>query len=103
MTASLYDSARRAAGYALAVRELNYERYSMRLDEYEEPEVAVPMTHSSYVRYALSETSIELALGRGVAEADIRAWCAETLASIFDESPRDVFFDAYLAYVRREN
>lgn len=90
-------------GYSLPIRELNYARFGLRLSGYEELEVAVPMTHKSYVRYALSETSVELALANGAAETDIRAWCSETLADIFDEAPRDVLFDAYIAYVTREN
>jgi hypothetical protein len=58
------------------------------------------MTHASYLRYALSETSIEQAIARGENEADIEGWCRETLADIFAETPRDVLFDAYIAYVQ---
>ncbi len=89
-------------GYALDVPELAYHRSGLRLQRYENFEVAVPMTHQSYVRYALSETRVELALSRGVPEAEIQAWCESTLADIFDETPRDVLFDAYLALVTHE-
>ncbi|MBS1812915.1 MAG: methyltransferase domain-containing protein [Acidobacteria bacterium] len=89
-------------GYALAIRELEYSHYGLELYDYEELEVAVPMTRNSYLRYALSETSIELAISRGVPEAEIRAWCQHTLSEIFDENPRDVLFDAYIAYIRRK-
>lgn len=88
-------------GYALDVRTLPYETYGLRFDSLHELEVAVPMTHASYLRYALSETSIEQALARGEDEADIEAWCRTSLADIFAEGPREVLFDAYIAYVKR--
>lgn len=90
-------------GYALAIQALDYKRYGLELFAYEPLEVAVPMTYESYVRYALSETSVELAISRGVPETEIRTWCQDTLSDIFDATPRDVLFDAYIAYVRREN
>lgn len=88
-------------GYALDVRTLPYEDYGLRFDSYHKLEVAVPLTHASYLRYALSETSVEQALARGENEADIEAWCRATLAEIFAENPREVLFDAYIAYVKR--
>lgn len=87
-------------GYAMDVRMLDYRRYGLELQAYEEFEVAVPMTHRSYVQYALSETRVERALMRGASETDIRAWCDNTLANIFAETPRDVLFDAYIAIVK---
>lgn len=87
-------------GYALDVRTLPYENYGLRFDSYHELEVAVPMTHASYLRYAMSETSVEQAIAWGAAEADIEAWCRESLTEIFAEQPQDIFFDAYIAYVR---
>jgi ubiquinone/menaquinone biosynthesis C-methylase UbiE len=88
-------------GYALDVRALPYEKYGLRFYGYHELEVAVLMTHASYLRYALSETSVEQAIERGEAEVNIEAWCRDTLAEIFDDKPRDVLFDAYIAYVQR--
>lgn len=86
-------------GYDVDVRTLAYERAALRLDALERFEVAVPMTIGSYVAYALSETGVELAVARGVPEAEIKAWCESTLAGILGDSPRDVLFDAYVAYV----
>ena len=60
------------------------------------------MTHQSYLQYALSEARVEMAIMRGTSENDIRAWCYSTLSDIFDVTPRDVLFDAYLACVKRE-
>ena len=89
------------AGYALEVRTLPYEAYGLRLSGYYEFEVAVPMTHAGYLRYALSETSVEHAIAHGESEADIEAWCKNTLSDIFNEIPLDVLFDVYIAYVQR--
>jgi SAM-dependent methyltransferase len=90
-------------GYSLDVKGLAYGRSGLRLDGYEELEVAVPMTAGSYLSYALSETSVELAISRGVPEAAIRDWCGSTLGEIFGHASRDVLFDAYLALVRRSD
>jgi SAM-dependent methyltransferase len=88
-------------GYALDVRGLPFERLGWRLDRYEAFEVDVPMNLNSYLAYALSETSVELAISRGAAAAEIHNWCLGTLTDVFDEAPEDVLFDAYVAYVRR--
>jgi SAM-dependent methyltransferase len=89
-------------GHSLDVRGLAYARARLRLEAYEEFEVATPMTLSSYLRYAKSETNVELAISRGVPEAEIHNWCRSTLEEVFDDEPREVLFDAYVAYVRRE-
>jgi SAM-dependent methyltransferase len=88
-------------GYDMDVRSLGYERAGLRLDAVEMFEVAVPMARGSYVAYAMSETGVELAVARGVPEAEIRTWCASALAGVLGEEPRDVLFDAYVAYVTR--
>lgn len=90
-------------GYALDVRTLSYDRYGLQLQSYEEFEVAVPMTHQSYLHYALSEARVEMAIRRGASEEDIRNWCHSTLSTIFDEPPREVLFDAYIAVITRRN
>jgi len=88
-------------GYDMDVRALGYRTAGLRLEAFEPFDVAVPMTLQAYVAYAMSETGVELAVARGVAEADIGAWCEATLSGILDDQPRDVLFDAYIAYVRR--
>jgi len=57
------------------------------------------MNLSSYLRYALSENSIESAISRGVPEAEVREWCQRTLAGVFGDEFQDVLFDSYVAYV----
>jgi len=88
-------------GYEMDVNALDYERSGLRLDRFEAFEVAVPLTIGQYVPYAMSETGVELAVARGTRESDIEAWCRASLAGILDDDPRDVLFDAYVAYVRR--
>jgi len=89
-------------GYDMDVRALEYEKAGLTLEAFEPFEVAVPMTLRPYVAYAMSETGVELALARGVPEAEIKAWCASSLAGVLGDESRDVLFDAYVAYVRHE-
>jgi SAM-dependent methyltransferase len=88
-------------GYDMDVRAIGFARAGLTLETIESFEVAVPMTLGGYLRYALSETGVELAVAGGTSEAGIEAWCAATLAAILDDRPRDVLFDAYVAYVTR--
>ena len=91
-------------GYAMDVRALSYELYGLSLRAYHELEVSVPLDLDRYLRYAMSETSVERAIERGTDESAIRAWCKQSLAEIFDDHPRDVLFDAYFALVsKKEN
>ena len=87
-------------GYEMDVRKLEYAQAGLTLVGFKPFEVAVPMTIHEYVAYAMSETGVELAVARGVPEAQIRSWCESTLAGVLGDEPRDVLFDAYVAYVR---
>lgn len=86
-------------GYEMDVKALAYEAAGLKLDAFTPFEVAVPMTWQAYVAYVMSETGVELAVARGVPEAEIRSWCESTLAGVLGDDPRDVLFDAYVAYV----
>ena len=88
-------------GYPMEVRTLAFEQVGMRLVDYQEIEVAVPMNFDAYLAYVLGETNVELALSGGAREAAIVSWCSETLAGIFPTGSREVLFDAYAAYVRK--
>jgi SAM-dependent methyltransferase len=88
-------------GYDMDVRSIGFEPAGLRLEAIEPFTVPVPMTAAQYVAYAMSESGVELAVAGGTLEAEIEAWCASTLSSILDERPRDVLFDAYVAYVVR--
>ncbi len=88
-------------GYHLDPRGLAYAPSGLWLEAYEEMEVAVGMTLSSYLRYAMTETNVELAISRGVPEPEIVAWCRRTLEGIFGDDSREVICDAYVACVKR--
>jgi SAM-dependent methyltransferase len=88
-------------GYDMDVRALAYDGAGLELVAYEPFEVAVPMTIRTYVPYAMSETGVELAVARGVSESEVRSWCESTLAGVLGDTPCDVLFDAYVAYVKR--
>lgn len=88
-------------GYELDVTAIEYARRGLRLDSYEAFDVAVPMSLATYVPYVMSETGVEMALSRGEAEEEIRAWCETTLAAVFNDASPDVLFEAYVACVRR--
>jgi len=60
------------------------------------------MTLSAYLSYALSATSVEWAISRGVPETAIRAWCQRPPANVFGDTSCDVLFEAYIAYVSRD-
>ena len=90
-------------GYEMDVTAIDYARFGLRLDTYEEFDVAAPMTLATYLRYVMSESGVEMALARGAAEDEIQAWCAATLAGVFGVGTRDVLFEAYIACVSRRN
>ncbi len=89
-----------APGYHLDVEHLAYERWGLALSAYHAFEVPVPMTADSYLRYAMSETRVGLAIGRGATEDDILTWCRDTLDDVFGNDQHDVVFDAYVAYLK---
>jgi SAM-dependent methyltransferase len=86
-------------GYDMDVRAIGFEPAGLRLEAIDPFTVSVPMTAAQYVAYAMSESGVELAVSGGTSEAEIEAWCTSTLSSILDHRPRDVLFDAYVAYV----
>jgi SAM-dependent methyltransferase len=90
------------SGYELDIRGLAYSQSGLRLERYEELEIAVPMGLSSYLSYILSETNVEVAISSGLSETAIRTWCQSTLADVFGETSHDVLFEAYVAYVCRD-
>jgi SAM-dependent methyltransferase len=89
-----------APGYHLDIAGLPYEKWGLVLKSCHAFEVPVPMTADSYLRYAMSETRVGLALGNGATESEIRNWCRSTLEEVFGAHEHGVVFDAYVAYVR---
>jgi SAM-dependent methyltransferase len=86
----------------LDVTAIAYADAHLQLESYEALHITVPMTFSSYVSFVCSESRVELALARGVPEADVRGWCERSLRDLFGEESLDVWFEAYVAFVTQE-
>jgi ubiquinone/menaquinone biosynthesis C-methylase UbiE len=68
-----------------------------RLHSQQRFESDIQLTHIAYVDYVMTETNVAAAVQRGVAHAEIKAWCAQTLAPLWTEPGRDVLFRGYFA------
>jgi SAM-dependent methyltransferase len=90
------------AGYAFDVRALDYGRAGLRLDAYEEAEIAIAMSQETYLAYVLSETSVERAISQGAPIDGIRTWCKTTLRDVLGDASHEVLFASYIAYVGHE-
>lgn len=88
--------------YELDVKGLPYGRFCLRLEFYEELEIAMPMSLNGYFRYVMSEANVEWGISRGLPEQEIRDWCRVTLAEVFRGDVLEVLFASYVACVRRE-
>lgn len=71
--------------------------YGFRVDIHEHFEIGITLTPDFYLDYVLTETNVAAAVRRGVPNAEIRAWCAETLAPIWNGTEREVLFRGYFA------
>ena len=60
-------------------------------------EIGITLAPEFYLDYVLTETNVAAAVRRGVPHAEIRSWCAESLAPVWNGSPREVLFRGYFA------
>jgi len=60
-------------------------------------EIALAVAPGFYLDYVLTETNVAAATRRGVPHAEIRSWCAETLAPVWKGREREVLFRGYYA------
>jgi SAM-dependent methyltransferase len=68
----------------LDVRELPLVAYGLRLLDCTDVEIELPMTFDAYLRYMLSQVSVDNAIARGACSAgEARDWCRRTLAAVF--------------------
>jgi SAM-dependent methyltransferase len=88
-------------GYAMDVRAIPFPNVGLRLREYRDFEVHVPMTLESYLDYAMSETNVEAAIARGTPEAEVAGWCRSSLEPFFPRPDADVGFTGYFASIGR--
>ena len=58
-------------------------------------EIGIPLSRDFYLNYMLTETNVAAALRRGVSRAEIKDWCAETLAQLWPDTMRTVLFGGY--------
>jgi ubiquinone/menaquinone biosynthesis C-methylase UbiE len=58
-------------------------------------EMPIPMTRAFYVDYMLTETNVAAAIRRGAPASEIRSWCADSLAAVWNGAERDVVFRGY--------
>jgi hypothetical protein len=80
------------------VRELPLAAYGLRLLDYTEVEVQLPMTFDACVRYMLSETNVDDAIARGACSAEeARDWCRKTLTAVFADGELSVVISGYVA------
>jgi ubiquinone/menaquinone biosynthesis C-methylase UbiE len=81
-------------------RELSPEILSgmnsgFRLHQQQQFEIGVTLTPAFYLNYVMTETNVASAVRRGVPHAEIKSWCAETLAPVWMGSEREVLFRGY--------
>ena len=86
----------------LDVRELPLAGYGLRLLDYTDLEVELPMAFDAYLRYMLSEVNVDNAITRGDHSAeDARTWCQETLKPVFAAGEVTVVIPGYVASLAR--
>jgi hypothetical protein len=80
------------------VRELSLVASGLRLVDYTDVEIQLPMTFDAYVRYMLSETNVHDAIARGACSPEeARDWCRETLRAVFADGEVTVVIPGYVA------
>jgi SAM-dependent methyltransferase len=82
----------------LTVRELPLTSCGLRLHDYTDVEVRLPMNCDAYLRYVVHEVNVDSALTRGAySEDEAQDWCRRTLRQVFGDGELTVVFRGYLA------
>ncbi len=82
----------------LDVCELPLATYGLRLLDYAEAEVRLPMSFDAYLRYMLSEVNVDSAIARGAYTAgQARDWCRATLRAVFAAGDVTIVVPGYVA------
>ena len=80
------------------VRELPLAAYGLRLLDYTDIEIELPMAFDAYLRYMLSEVNVDDAIARGAYSAEeARTWCRDTLEPVFAHGDLTVVVPGYIA------
>ena len=86
----------------LDVRELALATYGLRLLDYTDLEIRLPMGLDAYLRYMLSEANVDNAIARGAcSDEQARDWCLETLKPVFADGEVTVVIPGYIATLAR--
>ena len=60
-------------------------------------EIEITLTPEFYLDYVMTETNVASAVRSGVPHAEIKSWCAETLAPVWMGEEHEVLFRGYFA------
>jgi SAM-dependent methyltransferase len=86
------------------VREMPLAAYGLRLLDYTDIEVQLPMAFDAYLRYMLSEVNVDNAIARGACSAqEARDWCRQTLEKVFADGDVTVVIPGYIATLGRDD
>src|SRR6202035_5538673 len=82
--------------------ELALATYGLRLLDYTDLEIRLPMGLDAYLRYMLSEANVDDAIARGAcSDEQARDWCLETLKPVFADGEVTVVIPGYIATLAR--
>lgn len=87
------------SGREISPESLGSPDSGFRLSGHECFEIRLTLNPDSYLDYVMSETNVAQAVWNGVSEREIRAWCAGTLAPVFQGEAREVLFRGYFAWL----
>jgi ubiquinone/menaquinone biosynthesis C-methylase UbiE len=72
---------------------------SFRLRWHENFEIGLTLEPQFYEDYVMTETSVAYAVRQGAHEQEIRDWCRQTLAPVFQGRAHEVLFEGYIAWL----
>lgn len=72
-----------------------------RLSGHEGFEIGLVLGPAFYLNYAMTEANVAHAVRNGTPEGEIRRWCADTLAPVFEDREKEVLFRGYIAYMKK--
>jgi SAM-dependent methyltransferase len=73
------------------------KKSGFRMSAHRRFEIGIPMAPESYLDYVMTETNIAAAVRDGADHSEIRSWCAQTLARVWQATEREVLFRGYFA------
>ena len=74
-------------------------RSGFHVDAHRQFEIGITLAPEFYLDYVMTETNVAAAARRGVPHSEIKSWCAETLAPVWNGAQREVLFRGYFAWM----